>query len=128
MMTDKRKTALQLTLLLTVGAVIALWMTALACAPAEQEGAAGTAADPAVIPTATASATPTGEAPWDEVEWLPTPTLTRMQRQYTNINGNLFTAILKHEEAMSATGSSDASANSSHACAYSECNALDYND
>ena len=120
MMTNKRKTALQLTLLLTVGAVIALWMTALACAPAapaapaEQEGAAGTAADPAVIPTATASATPTGKAPWDEVEGLPTPTLTLMQRQYTNMNGNLFPAILKHEEAMSATGSSGASANSSH--------------
>ena len=106
-MTDKRKTALQLALLLTVGAVIALWMTALACAPAapaEQEGAAGTAAGPAVIPTATASATPTGEAPWDEVEWLPTPTLTRMQRQYPNLAGQFIHKIQQYEAVANGAG------------------------
>ena len=104
MMTDKRQTALQLTLLLTVGAVIALWMTALACAPAGQGGPAGTAAAPAVIPTATASPTPTGEAPWDDVEWLPTPTLTRMQRQYPNLAGQFIHKIQQYEAVANGAG------------------------
>ena len=104
----RHRTALQPALLLTVGAVIALCLAALACGPAAQEeGAAGAAVEPAVIPTATASATPTGEAAWDEVERLPTPTLTQMQRQYHPIIGDHFIHKILQYEA-SANGAGDA--------------------
>ena len=104
----RHRTALPLALLLTVGAVIALCLAALACgpaAPAGHGGTSGTAVEPAVIPTATSSATPTGEAPWDGDEWLPTPTLTRMQRQYHPTIGDYFIhKILQYEAAANAVG------------------------
>ena len=104
----RHRTALQLALLLTVGAVIALCLAALACgpaAPAGHGGTSGTAVEPAVIPTATSSATPTGEAAWDGDEWLPTPTLTRMQRQYHPTIGDYFIhKILQYEAAANAVG------------------------
>ena len=98
----RHRTALQLALLLTVGAVIALCLAALACgpaAPAGHGGTSGTVVEPATIPTATASATPTGEAAWDEVEGLPTPTLTQMQRQYPNLGGHFIRKIQQYEAA-----------------------------
>ena len=97
----RHRTALQLALLAMVGAVIALCLATLACGPAAQEeGAAGAAAEPAVIPTATASATPTGEAPWDEVgELPPIPTLTQMERQYPNLGGHFIRKIQQYEAA-----------------------------
>ena len=101
------RTALQVALLLTVGAVIALCLAALACgpaAPAGHGGTSGTAVEPAVIPTATASATPTGEAPWDEVEGLPTPTLTQMQRQYPNLADQFIHKIKQYEAATNGAG------------------------
>ena len=99
----RHRTARQLALLAMVGAVIALCLATLACGPAAQEeGAAGAAAEPAVIPTATASATPTGEAAWDGDEWLPTPTLTRMQRQYPNLGGHFIRKIQQYEAAANA--------------------------
>ena len=101
----RHRTARQLALLLTVGAVIALCLAALACGPAAQEeGAAGAAVEPAVIPTATAAATPTGEAPWDEVEGLPTPTLTQMQRQYPNLADQFIHKIKQYEAAANGAG------------------------
>ena len=103
----RHRTALQLALLLAVGAVIALCLAALACgpaAPAGHGGTSGAAVEPAIIPTATASATPTGEAAWDEVEWLPTPTLTRMQRQYPNLGGHFIRKIQQYEAAANAAG------------------------
>ena len=108
MMTMPRHhTALQPALLLTVGAVIALCLAALACgqaAPAGHGGTSGTAVEPAVIPAATSSATPTGEAPWDEVEGLPTPTLTQMQRQYPNLADQFIHKIKQYEAAANAVG------------------------
>ena len=101
----RHRTALQVALLLTVGAVIALCLAALACgpaAPAGHGGTSGTAVEPAVIPTATSSATPTGEAAWDGDEWLPTPTLTRMQRQYPNLGGHFIRKIQQYEAAANA--------------------------
>ena len=98
----RHRTALQLALLLTVGAVIALCLAALACgqaAPVGHGGTSGTAVEPAVIPAATSSATPTGEAAWDGDEWLPTPTLTQMERQYPNLGGHFIRKIQQYEAA-----------------------------
>ena len=103
----RHRTALQLALLLTVGAVIALCLAALACgpaAPAGHGGTSGAAVELAIIPTATASATPTGEAPWDEVEGLPTPTLTQMQRQYPNLADQFIHKIKQYEAAANGAG------------------------
>ena len=101
----RHRTARQLALLLTVGAVIALCLAALACGPAAQEeGAAGAAVEPAIIPTATSSATPAGEAAWDEVEGLPTPTLTQMQRQYPNLADQFIHKIKQYEAAANGAG------------------------
>ena len=103
----RHRTARQVALLLTVGAVIALCLAALACgpaAPAGHGGTSGTAVEPAVIPAATASATPTGEAPWDEVEGLPTPTLTQMQRQYPNLADQFIHKIKQYEAAANGAG------------------------
>ena len=109
----RRRTALQLALLLTVGAMIALCLAALACGPAAQGGASETAVAPTIIPTATLPIVPTDGIPWDGSGPLPpTPTLTQMQRQYTNMDGNLFPAILKHEAAIAAAGSLGASGSS----------------
>ena len=107
MTTLRHRTALQLALLAMVGAVIALCLAALACgpaAPAGHGGTSGTVVEPAVIPTATASATPTGEAPWDEVEGLPTPTLTQMQRQYPNLADQFIHKIKQYEAAANGAG------------------------
>ena len=113
----RRWTALQLALLLTVAAVIALCLAALACgpaAPAEQGGTSETAVAPTIVPTATLPIAPTDGIPWDGSGPLPpTPTLTQMQRQYTNMDGNFFPAILKYEEAMAAARISGASGSSS---------------
>jgi len=99
----RHRTALQLALLLTVGAVIALCLAALACgpaAPAGHGGTSGTVVEPAVTPTATASATPTGEAAWDGVgELPPIPTLTQMERQYPNLGGHFIRKIQQYEAA-----------------------------
>ena len=112
----RRWTALQLALLLTVAAMIALCLAALACgpaAPAGHEGTSETAVAPTIIPTATPPIAPTDGIHWDGSGPLPpTPTLTQMQRQYTNMDGNLFPAILKHEGAIAAAGSSGASGSS----------------
>ena len=112
----RRRTALQLALLLAVAAVIALCLTALACgpaAPAERGDASETAVAPTIVPTATLPMAPTDGIPWDGSGPLPpTPTLTQMQRQYTNMDGNLFPAILKYEEAMAAARISGASGSS----------------
>ena len=110
MTTLRHRTARQLALLLTVGAVIALCLAALACgpaAPAGHGGTSGTAIEPAIIPMATSSATPTGEAAWDGDEWLPTPTLTRMQRQYHPTIGDYFIHKIQQYEA-AANGAGDA--------------------
>ncbi len=95
----RHRTALQPALLLTVGAVIALCLAALACGPAAQEeGAAGAAVEPAIIPTATSAATPTGEAAWDGVgELPPIPTLTQMERQYPNLGVHFIRKIQQYE-------------------------------
>ena len=102
----RHRTALQLALLLTVGAVIALCLAALACgpaAPAGHGGTSGTAVEPAVIPTATSAATPTGEAAWDGVgELPPIPTLTQMERQYPNLGGHFIRKIQQYEAAANA--------------------------
>ena len=97
----RHRTALQLALLLTVGVVIALCLAALACGPAAQEeGAAGAAVEPAIIPAATAAATPTGEAAWDGVgELPPIPTLTQMERQYPNLGVHFIRKIQQYEAA-----------------------------
>ena len=103
----RHRTALQLALLAMVGAVIALCLAALACgpaAPAGHGGTSGTVVDSAVVPTAKSSATPTGEAAWDGDEWLPTPTLTRMQRQYPNLGGHFIRKIQQYEAAANAVG------------------------
>ena len=103
----RHRTARQLALLAMVGVVIALCLAALACAPAAPAGhggASGTVVEPAIIPTATSSATPTGEAAWDGDEWLPTPTLTRMQRQYPNLGGHFIRKIQQYEAAANAVG------------------------
>ena len=104
----RHRTAMQLALLLAVGAVIALCLAALACGPAAPDGhggTSGTAVEPAVIPTATSSATPTGEVAWDGDEWLPTPTLTQMQRQYHPTIGDYFIhKIQQYEAAANAAG------------------------
>ena len=97
----RHRTALQLALLLTVGAVMALCLAALACgpaAPAGHGGTSGAAVEPAVIPTATAATTPTGEAAWDGVgELPPIPTLTQMERQYPNLGGHFIRKIQQYE-------------------------------
>ena len=102
----RHRTALQLALLLTVGAVIALCLAALGCGPAASAGhggTSGTAVEPAVIPTATAAATPTGEAAWDGVgELPPIPTLTQMERQYPNLGGHFIRKIQQYEAAANA--------------------------
>ena len=111
----RRRTALQLALLLTVGAVIALFLAALACGPAApaEQGGMETAVAPTIVPTATLPIAPTDGIPWDGSGPLPpTPTLTQMQRQYTNMDGNLFPAILKHEAAIAAAESLGASGSS----------------
>ena len=112
----RRRAALQLALLLTVGAVIALCLAALACGPArstEQGGTSETAVAPTIIPAATLPIAPTDGIHWDGSGPLPpTPTLTQMQRQYTNMDGNLFPAILKHEAAIAAARSLGASGSS----------------
>ena len=112
----RRWTALQLALLLTVAAVIALCLAALACGPAaptERGNASETAVAPTIVPAATLPIALTDEIPWAGSGPLPpTPTLTQMQRQYTNMDGNLFPAILKHEAAIAAAGSSGASGSS----------------
>ena len=103
----RHRTALQPALLLTVGAVIALCLAALACgpaAPAGHGGTSGTVVDSAVIPTATSAATPTGEAAWDGDEWLPTPTLTQMQRQYPNLADQFIHKIKQYEAAANGAG------------------------
>ena len=114
---QRRRTALQLALLLTVGAMIALCLAALACgpaAPAERGDASETAVAPTIVPTATLPIAHTDGIPWAGSGPLPpTPTLTQMQRQYTNMDGNLFPAILKYEEAMAAARISGASGSSS---------------
>ena len=113
----RRRTALQLALLLMVAAVIALCLAALACGPAAPAGHGGTsetAVAPTIVPTATLPIAPTDGIPWAGSGPLPpTPTLTQMQRQYTNMDGNLFPAILKYEEAMSAARISGAFGSSS---------------
>ena len=114
--TLRRWTALQLALLLTVGAMIALCLAALACgpaAPSERGDASETAVAPTIIPTATLPIAHTDGIPWAGSSPLPpTPTLTQMQRQYTNMDGNLFPAILKHEAAIAAARSSGVSGSS----------------
>ena len=113
----RRRAALQLALLLMVAAVIALCLAALACgsaAPSERGDASETAVAPTIVPTATLPMAPTDGIHWDGSGPLPpTPTLTQMQRQYTNMDGNLFPAILKYEEAMAAARISGASGSSS---------------
>ena len=116
----RRRAALQLVLLLTVGAMIALCLAALACGPAAPAGHGGTletAVAPTITPTATLPIAPTDGIPWDGSGPLPpTPTFTQMQWQYynkySNIDGNLFRAIEKHEAAMAAAGSPGASGSS----------------
>ena len=110
----RRRATLQLALLLTVAAMIALCLAALACGPAGHGGTSETAVAPTIVPTATLPIAPTDGIPWDGSGPLPpTPTLTQMQRQYTNMDGNLFPAILKYEEAMAAARISGAFGSSS---------------
>ena len=115
--TLRRRAAPQLALLLTVGAMIALCLAALACGPAAptgHEGTSETAVAPTIVPTATLPIASTDGIPWDgSGPPPPTPTLTQMQRQYTNMDGNLFPAIIKHEAAMAAARISGASGSSS---------------
>ena len=92
----RRNTLRRLVLTLTVS-LIAVALVALACGPSAPAGQD----DPTPEPTANTepTAAPTDESSDDNDFPPPTPTLTQLERQYTNLDGNLIQEIEKHEAA-----------------------------
>ena len=99
----RRNTLRRLVLTLTVS-LIAVALVALACGPSAPAGQD----DPTPEPTANTepTAAPTDEASDDNDLPPPTPTLTHLERQYTNLDGNLIQKIEDHEAASGAGGAS----------------------
>ena len=109
----RRRTHSTLTAMLAFLAV--MLATELACAPAAPAGQGGALAnsiETKAAPTPTLMAAPTHEG-WDGLGMLPpTPTLTQMERQYPNLDSNLFPAIVKYEADLAALEILQASGNS----------------
>ena len=109
----RRRTYATLTAMLVFLAV--MLTTELACAPAAPAGQGGTLTNPIetkAAPTPTLTAAPTDEG-WDGLGVLPpTPTLTQIERQYPNLDSNLFPAIVKYEADLTALETLQASGNS----------------
>ena len=102
----RRNTLRRLVLTLTVS-LIAVALVALACGPSAPAGQD----DPTPEPTANTepTAAPTDESSDDNDFPPPTPTLTQLERQYTNLDGNLIQEIEKHEATSGVRGASGSS-------------------
>ena len=102
----RRNTLRRLVLTLAVS-LTAVALVALACGPSAPSGQD----DPTPEPTAVAEPTAalTDESSDDNDFPPPTPTLTQLERQYTNLTGNLIQKIEDHEAASGAGGASGSS-------------------
>ncbi len=109
-MPPTRRNAFRLLVLMLALSLVAVALVALACGPAapgEQDGPPEptATAEPAGT-TDQSTPTPTGGLP-DEPP--PTPPLTQLQRQYTNLGSNLTDKIAEYEAASGAGGASGSS-------------------
>ena len=112
-MTQKRQTALKYTLLTAAaGLIIACWLVlAGACGPAAPAAQTATSTDETLN---TPTPTPDSDLAADGLPAVPPPlpTLTRLDREYTNVDSYLRDKIEQYEAAQAASGASGASGNS----------------
>ena len=112
-MTQKRQIALKYTLLTAAaGLIIACWLVlAGACGPAAPAAQTATSTDETLN---TPTPTPDSDLAADGLPAVPPPlpTLTRLDREYTNVDSYLRDKIEQYEAAQAASGASGASGNS----------------